>query len=125
IDATLRPEGLAPVRSRTRIDGSLQSMRVRETVAEPYNLEAEARISDPFDTLQLEARARVSGVDPAAVKADLPEASLSAEVTARGTPSELALQATLDGVHQAHRVNAELLAELEDDRLDIRSLSAR
>jgi len=125
VDATLRPEGLAPVRSTTRVDGSLQSMRVRETVAEPYNLEAEARIADPFETLRLEARARLSGVDPAAVKTGLPEASLSAEVAARGTPSDLALQATLDGVHQAHRVNAELEAELEDDRLSIRTLSAR
>lgn len=124
IDATLRPEGLAPLYSTTRLDGSLKSLRIHEVIDAPYALEADATISDPFSELRLDASVTLSAVNPHAIREDLPQAVLNLQAQAEGTPAELAIRAKLDANYEEQNLTVELDTSLEGDELSLETLSA-
>lgn len=123
VDLTLRPAGYATVNSTTRVEGSLQSLQITQTVAQPYNLEAEARLRDIFEQLHIEVGASLSDVDPAAISASLPHAVLDARLRAEGPASDLSLGTTITGTYGEQQFSAELQSVLQGDRLSVDTLA--
>ena len=119
VHLTLRPDGYATVNASTRLGGSLRSLRIAQTVAQPYNLEADIRLHDVLDRLRIEANVGLSNVDPSAISEAFPQASLDARLRAQGPVSELSVDTTVSGTFMEEQVRAALHSVLRGERLDV------
>lgn len=92
LDWIVRAPDLAPLKGQTEVQGNLGKLRVTQTLAEPYNVNANAEISDLLGELGLNAKILLADTRLAAIKKDLPAVTLNASINANGRLKDLAYQ---------------------------------
>jgi len=90
------PPGYAPLQAETRLSGNLRSLRVEQTVAAPYALQASLLLSEPLATLLLDATVELQASDLVAINSTWPDMRLAGTVAASGPPDALQLDGTVD-----------------------------
>lgn len=95
LDWRLRPPGYAPADAVTRLDGSLQTLRVEQDIGAPYNAQARITAEDLLGELRLDATLTLNDSRLAAIGPELPAATLGGELRVRGAPADLALESEL------------------------------
>ncbi len=83
---------LAPLQGVTELQGNLGKMRVTQTLAAPYNINANVELKDLLGDLGINARIVLEKTQLAAIKKDLPTVTLDADINANGGLSDLTYQ---------------------------------
>ncbi|CAN5140903.1 translocation/assembly module TamB domain-containing protein [soil metagenome] len=123
LEFTLRPPDYAPLMGRTRLGGSLRHLELSQTLAEPYNLDAEATVEDVLEDLRFVARVVVEQAELARIGADLPAAVASTRIAARGGVSAIEVDLTAHGVApDVGALSAELSGEFAPGLIAIERL---
>lgn len=88
------PAGYAPVAAHTRVDGSLQLLRLQSELQPPYDASAGIELVRPLTGLLLSGELALRDTDLAALHADWPALRVTATLHADGTPQQLQLDAS-------------------------------
>lgn len=86
----------APLIADTRLSGSLQSLRIKQSVAPPYALQLDLTLHELLTALRLDGTLAMQDSDLAAINAAWPDMHLDGSVAARGTPDALQLEGTMN-----------------------------
>lgn len=124
LDWTLRAPDLAPVGGQTRLDGNLlERLTVDQTVAAPYNAQAEVVLTQLLEATTLDAALRLNQTDVAAIRADLPPAGVDAELNASGPLTDLSVEGWITSDSEAQgRARLELAASVAPTRIRLETL---
>lgn len=79
----------APLQADTRITGTLQALRLQQTLAAPYAAQLDLRLQDVLNTLQLDGSVVLQDSDLAAIHAGWPDMRLAGMLAAQGLPEDL------------------------------------
>lgn len=85
----LNPPDFAPVQGKTQLRGTLDKLLIQQSVAAPYNVDAQATVKHVLTAPQLKVTLKLAGTDVAAIGKDLPVATVNAHATAEGTLDDL------------------------------------
>jgi translocation and assembly module TamB len=84
-----RAPDMAPFSGHGRLTGTLEQLRVEQTLAAPFPVQVSADLLQPLYDLRFDARARFSDANPRQIKADLPDLPATGEIAAKGTIDEM------------------------------------
>lgn len=84
-----RAPGLAPFAGNGRLSGTLEKLRVTQTLGSPFPASADVVLSEPLYEFGFDGKVRFAGVNPRLFKPDLPDIPARGEVTVKGTLEEL------------------------------------
>ncbi|GAB3672827.1 translocation/assembly module TamB domain-containing protein [Salinisphaera aquimarina] len=127
LNATLRLPDLAPVKAKAEIKGDLSSLGFAAQVNAPYNVSLKGAVADALDAPEVDATVTLDDTHLQQIKKDLPEASVSTTVTAKGPIDNLAvtLDTNADSADYGKAVVSALVhytpAAVIIDRLDLSS----
>lgn len=121
-DLILRHADVPELRSSTLIDGDLQSLRIRESIAAPYNVLVDARVATPLEDLRFDVEANVEELVLNALRPDLPAVTLRLTASADGRPTDLDFATNVEALHEDVRLVALLEGQLEGELLTIDAL---
>lgn len=109
---TLRPQGAYDIDLEARwvyrggdlptfagggtLTGTLQALRVRQDLSEPFAVRLDALLGDPLYDLSFEAELAAEGVRTTAIDPEWPAVTADARLVAEGTLEALALRGTVD-----------------------------
>lgn len=86
----------APLQADAHLSGSLQALRIEQSVAPPYALQLDLTLHELLTALQVDATLVMQDTGVAAINATWPDMHLSGSITAHGPPDALQLDGTLD-----------------------------
>lgn len=118
--------GYAPVEGQTGVGGTVHALDVSQTLAAPYSLSAEATLRHLVSTdrpLSVDAKLAVDETTLAALRDDLPQATVSLTASAQGPLDNLAVQAQARGSDPAERrFQADLAAVVRPEAVILEQL---
>ncbi len=119
--------GYAPASGTTRLDGSLATLQIEQTVAPPYRTELAATVSHLLDgdqPMTVDGHLNMKSLNLAAVKPDLPAATVGADVQVNGPLDNLDVSGILNGTDpQSRRLVANLQARVTSEAIDVQQLT--
>ena len=92
LDWLFRAPDMAVIEGVTEVQGNLGKLQVKQSIAAPYNVAANADLNDVLGDLSLNARVQLDDTHLDRIKADLPKAQINAIVNANGSLSDLNYQ---------------------------------
>jgi translocation and assembly module TamB len=98
----VRPPALAGFSGRGALTGSLEELKVAQTLDAPFPARLNATLLQPLRDLKFDARVAFSDFNPRLIKADLPDLPARGEITAKGDIEAFTSAGTVRGqVEQA------------------------
>jgi translocation and assembly module TamB len=91
------PDMAAPFSGAGSLTGSLEDLKVSQTLSAPFPARLAATLTEPLYNLRFDGRLVFSDVNPRLLKADLPDLPASGEVAVRGTIDTFASSGTVRG----------------------------
>lgn len=95
---TVRPPDMAGFSGRGALTGSLEELKVAQTLDAPFPVRLNATLLQPLRDLTFDARVAFSEFNPRRIKADLPDLPARGEATARGDIEAFTSAGTVRGV---------------------------
>ena len=92
---TIRPPNMPAVVGRSAATGDLTRLVVDQSVAAPYNVDAEITLVSLLEELTFDGAIQID-VDTVAFERELPAATVNADMLVSGTPAEIALEVDAD-----------------------------
>lgn len=99
VEWQVSPSKLAPARGKFTLQGNLDKTRADLTVASPYNAQARATVRDLLDSLALKAHVQLNDTRLQAIRPDLPQVTVSAQIGVEGTLNKLDFNAAITATH--------------------------
>ena len=96
LNAALRLPDLAPIEADAEIQGDLADLGLRATVAAPYNVDLDARLTDALEKPAVDATLKLDDTRLPAIREDLPKAGFTATVGAKGPLDDLGVNLDVD-----------------------------
>ncbi|MDN5937280.1 MAG: translocation/assembly module TamB domain-containing protein [Salinisphaera sp.] len=110
--------GMAPVAGRTRVSGGKRRLVIHQSLAAPYSVQALAIVSQPLTKPRLDVSLHMQQTRLAAIRADLPPASVSALLHLQGPLKALELRGHVHAQDaQFGAADLRLEAALKENRL--------
>jgi translocation and assembly module TamB len=94
----VRPPDLAAFSGQGALTGSLEELKVAQTLDAPFPARLSATLLQPLRDLKFDARVAFSDFNPRLIKADLPDLPVRGEVTAQGEIEAFSSAGTVRGV---------------------------
>jgi translocation and assembly module TamB len=91
------PETTAPFTGSGPLTGTLENLRVNQTLTAPFPARLAAVLTEPLYDLRFDGRLVFSDVNPHLLKADLPDLPASGEVAIKGTVDAFSSSGTVRG----------------------------
>ncbi len=93
----VRPPDMAAFSGRGSLTGTLEQLRVAQTVDAPFPVRLDATLLQPLRDLKFDARVAFSEFNPRLIKADLPDIPARGEVQAKGEVEAFTSTGTVRG----------------------------
>lgn len=84
------------LKGTTSYNGDLEELIVTQILQPPYDVEAKILLKNVFEQFAFNVNASFTDIDLQAIKDDLPEANLTGNITAMGSPDDVSVQASVN-----------------------------